>query len=139
MTAPLLPQHGDLPHAEPGPLSRPFWDACARGLLTFQRCGACGTAGFPPGELCRECLSDQLTWEESSGRGTLYSWTIVHRPVTPAFSTPYAPAIVDVEEGYRFLTNLIDIAPDDIRPHLPLHVRFHEPSPGLHLPYFAPT
>lgn len=135
----LRPQDGPLPHAEPGPLSAPFWAGCARGELLFHRCGGCGSAGFPPAELCRWCLSGALTWEASAGRGTLYSWTVVHRPVTPAFATPYAPAIVDLDEGYRFLTNLIDIAPDDIRPGMALRVVFTEPTPGLHLPCFRPA
>jgi uncharacterized OB-fold protein len=134
----LHPQDGPLPHAEPGPLSEPFWTGCARGELLFQRCTDCGTPGFPPAELCRHCLSAALTWEKSAGRGTLYSWTVVHRPVTPAFTTPYAPAIVDLDEGYRFLTNLIDVAPDDIRAGMALRVLFTEPTPGLHLPCFAP-
>lgn len=138
-SAVLLPQRGDLPHAEPTPLSRPFWEQCARGVLTFQRCRSCRSVCFPPVEVCRQCLGTDLLWEPSAGRGTLYSWTVVHRPVTPAFSAPYAPAIVDLDEGYQMITNLIGIAPDQIRAGMAVVVEFHEVRPGLHLPYFRPA
>jgi uncharacterized protein len=137
--APLLaPQHGDLPHAEPSPVTRPFWDGCAAGELRFQRCRGCRAAQFPPAEICRACLATDLAWERSAGLGTLYSWTVVHRPVTPAFSVPYAPAIVDLDEGYPMMTNLIGLTPDAITPGLAVRVEFHETGGGLHLPYFRP-
>ena len=135
----LRPQLGDLPHARPTALSAPFWEQCARGVLTFQRCSSCGSAGFPPAEMCRECLSTDLAWEASAGRGTVYSWTVVHRPVTPAFDTPYAPAIVTLDEGYQMITNLIGIAPEDIRAGMPVVVEFHQAGSGPHLPYFRPA
>jgi uncharacterized OB-fold protein len=139
MTGPLAPQRGDLPHAEPGPLTRPFWDGCAAGELLFQRCRGCRGAQFPPAEMCRACLGADLAWERSAGLGTLYSWTVVYRPVTPAFDVvPYAPAIVDLNEGYQMMTNLIGVAPDAITPALPVQVEFHETANGLHLPYFRP-
>ena len=66
--APLLaPQHGDLPHAEPSPVTRPFWDGCAAGELRFQRCRGCRAAQFPPAEICRACLATDLAWERSAG------------------------------------------------------------------------
>jgi uncharacterized OB-fold protein len=136
--APLAPQHGDLPHAEPGPVTRPFWDGCATGELRFQRCLGCRAAQFPPTEICRACLGADLAWERSAGVGTLYSWTVVHRPVTPAFEVPYAPAIVDLAEGYQMMTNLIGLPPDAIRADLAVQVEFHETGGGLHLPYFRP-
>ena len=134
----LAPQHGELPHAEPGPLTRPFWDGCAAGELLFQRCRACAAPQFPPAEMCRACLSPDLAWERSAGLGTLYSWTVVHRPVTPAFDVPYAPAIVDLAEGYQMMTNLIGLPPDAITPALPVQVDFYETGSGLRLPYFRP-
>lgn len=142
MTAPLAPllaaQHGELPHAEPTPVTRPFWDGCAAGELRFQRCRGCGAAQFPPSEFCRGCVGSDLTWERSAGLATLYSWTVVYRPVTPAFGVPYAPAIVDLDEGYQMMTNLIGLAPDAITPGLAVRVEFHETGGGLRLPYFRP-
>jgi uncharacterized OB-fold protein len=139
MSAELVAQTGTLPHARPTRISAPFWLQCARGVLTFQRCGACGSISFPPVELCRQCLSGNLDWEPSRGQGTLYSWTVVHRPVTPAFTAPYAPAIVDVAEGFQMMTNLIGIAPEDIRPEMPVVVDIRHVGDGLHLPYFRPA
>jgi uncharacterized OB-fold protein len=136
---PLVPQHAELPHAEPGPITRPFWDGCAGGELRFQRCTACRAAQFPPSEICRSCLGFDLAWERSAGNGALYSWTVVRRPATPAFEVPYAPAIVDLDEGYQMMTNLIGIAPDAITPGLRVEVEFHEAGAGLHLPYFRPA
>jgi uncharacterized OB-fold protein len=138
VTAPLAPQHGELPHAAAGPVTRPFWDGCAAGELRFQRCRGCRASQFPPAEICRACLGTDLAWERSAGLGTLYSWTVVHRPVTPAFEVPYAPAIVDLDEGYQMMTNLIGLPPDAITPALPVQVDFHETGAGLHLPYFRP-
>jgi uncharacterized OB-fold protein len=91
----------------------------------------------PPAEICRACLGTDLAWERSAGLGTLYSWTVVHHPVTPAFEVPYAPAIVDLAEGYQMMTNLIGLAPEAITPGLPVEVEFHETG-GLHLHYFRP-
>ncbi|OLT13129.1 hypothetical protein BJF79_21255 [Actinomadura sp. CNU-125] len=137
-SVPLVPQHAELPHARPGPLTRPFWDGCAAGELRFQRCRACRNAQFPAAEVCRDCLGRDLAWERGAGTGTLYSWTVVHRPVTPAFEVPYAPAIVDLDEGYQMMTNLIGIAPEAITPDLPVEVEFHKTGDALYLPYFRP-
>jgi hypothetical protein len=133
----LRPQAGEVPHAEPGPVTGPFWAGCAEGRLLYQRCGRCGAAAFPPVEHCRECLAREQRWEESAGRGTLYSWTVVHRPVTPAFDPPYAPAIVTLDEGYQMLTNIIDTTADRLRADLPVRVVFRRAG-SIHLPYFAP-
>jgi uncharacterized protein len=142
VTGPLAPllavQRGELPHAVPSALTRPFWDGCAVGELRFQRCRGCRAAQFPPAEICRRCTGADLTWERGAGLGTLYSWTVVHRPVTPAFTVPYAPAIVDLDEGYQMMTNLIGLAPDAITPGLAVQVEFHDTGGGLCLPYFGP-
>jgi uncharacterized OB-fold protein len=134
----LTPQQGPLPYAKPGPITQPFWDGCAAGELRFQRCRRCQQAQFTPAELCRGCLGSELGWEKSAGRGVLYSWTIVHRPASPAFTAPYAPAIVELAEGYQMITNLIGLAPDSIGPDLPVEAEFHECGDGLYLPYFRP-
>ena len=135
----LEPQRHAVPHAEVGGVSAPFWTGCAAGELRFQRCRSCAAAQFPPAEHCRQCLAVDLAWEVSAGRGTVYSWTVVHRPATPAFAVPYAPAIVDVAEGYQLLTNLVGVAPDDITPDMPVAVRFVALPGDLTLPYFAPA
>jgi uncharacterized OB-fold protein len=138
MTTMLVAPTGDVPHAAANPVSAPFWDGCARGELRYQRCTQCGAIAFPPVEACRRCLSPDLTWEASVGTARLYSWTIVWRPVTPAFTAPYAPAIVDVAEGYQLVTNVIDAVAEELAIDLPLTVVFRR-SGDLHLPYFMPV
>lgn len=128
----------DLPAARPTVVSRPFWEGCARGELLFQRCAECSAVAFPPAETCRSCLSPDLSWEKSAGLGRLYSWTVVWRPVRPAFTAPYAPAIVDVAEGYQLLTNLINAAIEELAVDLPLVVTFRRAG-ALRLPYFQPA
>ena len=135
----LQPQAAELPHAAPSRLTAVFWDACRRSELLFQRCGRCAGANFPPTEFCRQCQAREHQWERSSGHGTLYSWTVVHRPVTPAFATPYAPAIVAMDEGYQMVTNIINARPSELRAGLPVMVTFTDVSNGLVLPYFQPA
>lgn len=135
----LEPQAAELPHATPSSLSAVFWDACRRSELVFQRCGSCHAAGFPPTELCRRCQASEHQWERSAGHGVLYSWTVVYRPVTPAFVTPYAPAIVTLDEGYQMVTNIINAKPGQLRAGLPVKVTFIDVSQGLVLPYFEPA
>jgi uncharacterized OB-fold protein len=113
-----------LPLAPRTPLTEPFWAGCARGDLLLQRCATCGEPGFPPAVACRACLSRDLRWEPSAGLATLYSWTVVYRAVSPAFRTPYAPAIVTLDEGPQLMTSLIGLTVAEIRPHLRLRVAF---------------
>lgn len=135
----LRPQTRALPHAEPGGVSAPYWQSAERGELIYQVCAFCESVNVPPTEICADCQVGGLRWETSAGLGRLYSWTIVHRPVTPAFDVPYAPAIVELDEGFRLVTNIIDIAPDDIVADMRVRVVFHEDEGGLVLPYFRPA
>ncbi|GAA4537301.1 Zn-ribbon domain-containing OB-fold protein [Mycobacterium paraffinicum] len=132
----LRPQTGPVPHAS-SHLSVPFWEGCRSGELRYQRCEACGLANFPPTEHCRQCLSAQVPWERSAGQGDIYSWTVVHRPVTAEFEPPYAPAIVTLDEGYQMLTNVVGVAPEDLRIGMRVRVQFHAVGPDVTLPYFT--
>jgi uncharacterized OB-fold protein len=133
---PLRPQAGPVPHAG-SQLSLPFWQGCQSGELRYQRCAACGQANFPPTEHCRQCLSAELRWVQSGGLGEIYSWTVVHRPVTAEFQPPYAPAIVTLDEGYQMLTNVVGVAPDDLAIGMRVQVQFHSVGGDVTLPYFT--
>ena len=135
----LEPQTGAITEPHPTALSRPYWAGCARGELLFQRCLDCRGATHTPAVVCAHCGSQALTWEASSGRGTVYSWTTVWRPVTPAYTTPYVPIIVDVEEGWQLVSNLVDCDHEAVRIGLPVTVRFHRTVGGTTLPYFRPA
>ena len=78
-----------------------------------------------------------MQWKQSDGVGEVYSWTVVHRPVTPEFDPPYAPAIVTLDEGYQMLTNIIGVAPADLAIGMPVQVQFHEVGDDVTLPYFT--
>ncbi len=132
----LRPQAGPVPHAS-SQLSLPFWRGCQSGELRYQRCAACGQSNFPPTEHCRQCLSAELRWEQSGGVGEIYSWTVVHRPVTADFQPPYAPAIVTLDEGYQMLTNVVGVAPDELAIGMRVRVEFHAVDGGVTLPYFT--
>lgn len=120
--------------------SAPFWDAARRGELAMQSCEACGGLQHPAGPVCRECWSDRLVWRSVSGRGAIYSYTIVHRTTTGGFSgeTPYAVAIVELDEGPRLTTNIVDCPLDQVRIDMPVSAVF-EPNGEIFLVKFAPA
>jgi uncharacterized protein len=134
----LLPQAEGIPLPRPTPVSAPFWDGCGRGELLFQRCKCCDKAMFPPALQCRYCGGSELGWETSGGKGSVYSWSVVWRPQIPAFTIPYVAVIVDLDEGYQILSNIIGCDPADICLGMRLRVEFHEIGGNVHLPYFRP-
>jgi uncharacterized OB-fold protein len=99
----------DLPKPEPTEISRPYWDALRDGHLVFQRC-ACGHAWLPARRNCPACLAPEPRWERASGRGRLVSWVVYHTAYHPAFENrlPYNVSLVELEEGPRLLTNVVD-------------------------------
>jgi uncharacterized protein len=134
----LEPQRGAIPLPYPSPISRPFWDGHTRGELLFQRCGDCGRSTHTPAVVCAHCGSQELTWVPSTGRGSVYSWTIVWRPQTPEFTVPYVPIIVDLEEGWQMLSNLVGCEHDAVHVGQAVEVVFHAHAGGVTLPYFQP-
>ena len=102
-----------------------FW---ARGELRLQRCAACGEWRHPPRFRCAACGSDAVTWDLASGRAHVFSWTITHRSVDPAFEPPYAIVVAELEEGPRLVGNLAGIANDELRLDLPVVVALEPAS-----------
>ena len=113
------PQTGT-PLPRPTPLSQPHWDGCREGELRVQRCRDCSAFVFIPQPVCTRCFSEALDWVATNGRGTVYSFTVVHRPQRPSFRVPYVVAIIELDEGFHMLTNLVDVAPDDVRVGMPV-------------------
>lgn len=120
----------------PTEISEPYWASCRDGRLTYQRCGICGTAVFPPQAFCPRQLHLALNWQESAGLGSVYSFTIVERPQTPAFRTPYVVAIVSLDEGYEMMTNIVDCDPGDVEIGRAVEVVFHKTEGEAALPRF---
>lgn len=135
----LRPQTGPIPRPRPSLQSQPFWDGARRRQLVFQRCGECQAPTHTPALVCSRCGAGSLSWEASSGRGVVYSWTTVWRPQTPAFTVPYTPIIVDVEEGWQMLSNLIGCEHDAAQVGLRVQVEFHRLDDDITLPYFRPA
>jgi uncharacterized OB-fold protein len=129
----------DLP--TPDATTEPFWDALGHGKLVIKRCHACSRAHFYPRPFCPHCWSDQVTWEEACGRASLYTWSVVHVNDLPPFSewVPYVAAIVELEEGPRMMTNLVDCAFDQLRAGMPLEVTFRQQTEELSIPVFRPA
>ena len=130
---------GAIPLPRPTELSRPHWDGCRAGELRYQRCSACDRAVFIPQPACPGCFGDTLAWAVSAGRGSVYSFTVVHRPQRPVFEVPYAVAIVELEEGFSMLTNLVDCAMEAIEIGMSVEVSFRKLSDEITLPYFRPA
>ena len=135
----LRPQRAGIPVPNPSRWSAPYWEGCAIGELRFQRCDACGNVNPKPGWLCRRCGSRALTWERSAGRGRLYSWTVVWRPQRPVFEVPYAPAIVEIDEGPHVVSAVVGCEPEELTAGMALAVEFHPVSDTISLPYFRPS
>ena len=134
----LQPQRPGIPVGVPSPVSQPYWDACKRGELVYQRCPDCGLVLERPSTVCGGCFGRSLEWVRSSGTGTLYSWTVVWRPQHPAFTVPYAPAIISMDEGWWHIAAVIGCEPEDLEPGMRLAVEFHPASDDIVLPYYRP-
>jgi hypothetical protein len=126
----------------PTPETRPFWEAARRHELSVQRCRACGRHFFDPRVVCPHCLADDVEWRRVSGRGTVHTFTVVHRGQRNfPLPAPYVIAIVELDEGPRLMTNLVGIEPDPakIRIGLSVEVVFEDVSPDVALPRFRPA
>ncbi|WP_406861518.1 OB-fold domain-containing protein [Streptomyces sp. HUAS MG47] len=136
--APPPPRY-DLPDVDA--FSRVYWDAAVDGKLLLRRCAACAEAHHYPREFCPFCWSDDVAWEAASGRATLYTWSVVHRNDLPPFGerVPYVAAVVDLDEGPRMMTEVVDCPEDELRIGRALRVAFREADDGSAVPVFVPA
>ncbi|EME54310.1 MULTISPECIES: Zn-ribbon domain-containing OB-fold protein [Rhodococcus] len=112
-----------------------FWFAAAReGRLEIQRCSDCGALRHPPGPACPKCRSFKWDTVESSRRGTLHSWTVIHHPKDPSFDYPLAVGLIDLEEGIRIVADIAGVEHDRLRIGMELEVGFAEHAHGEILP-----
>jgi uncharacterized OB-fold protein len=117
------------------PENAPYFEAAARGKLMLKYCEACKAFHFYPRTLCPFCFSDRTQWREATGRGTVYSYSVMRRG-GPA---PYAIAYVKLEEGVTVLTNLVDCDLEAIRIGVAVHTVFKAAEGGFSIPMFTPT
>ncbi|WP_059020174.1 Zn-ribbon domain-containing OB-fold protein [Mycobacterium sp. M26] len=122
---------------EPSELSAPFWAAAAEHRLVAPRCTSSGRYFFPPERCVPGTTSTDWEYAASSGVGTVYTFTVVTRPPSPDFEAPYVLAVVDLEEGWSMMTNIVDCDPDEVRVGMAVEVSFLEIEGGA-LPVFHP-
>ncbi len=116
-----------------------FYEFLARGELRLQRCAACGTWRHPPRHRCAHCGSLDAAWERAPGRGRVFSWTVTHRPVDPAFDPPYAVLVVELDEGPRLVGNLRGMEPSGLALDLPVVVEIEPVSEHVGFVWFRPA
>ena len=130
---------GGRPVPEPSPLTEAFWAAAREHVLVRPVCAACGRSHFTPQVACPHCLSTGWAYEPSTGTGTVYSFTVVHRPPGPGFDPPYVMAVVDLDDGWSMLTNVVGCDVHEVHIGQAVRVRFDRVAPDVVLPVFEPA
>lgn len=125
----------------PNPETAAYWEGCRRHELLIQRCTQCSEYQFYPRVLCSACLSEQVEWVRSSGRGHVLTFTIVRRAVSEAYApeVPYVVALVQLAEGPRMMSNLVQCEPDSVKVGMPVEVIFEDWSKETTIPKFRPA
>jgi uncharacterized protein len=125
---------------QPTPETMHFWDGTRNGELRLQRCDACAKIYFPPRPFCPACAARTVSVFAATGKAKLYSYVIHHRPV-PGFRPPYSIAVVELAEGPRMMTNIVDCpqTPEALMLDMPLEVVFEKLDETITLPLFRPA
>jgi uncharacterized OB-fold protein len=131
------------PLPEITPVTQPFWEAVADGKLVMQRCGECHSWVWCPRPACVECGSEKLQWTPLSGRGHVFAFTIIREVVGRALrgfakDIPYVTAWIDLDEGPRFCSNIVQCPVEKVAIGMPVEVLFEEAGHGIFLPKFRP-
>ncbi len=117
-------------------LTRPFWEAAAGNRLVRPVCDGCGASFFVPQHACPHCQSEAWTYLESSGRGVISSFTVVHRAPTREFEPPYVVAVVDLDEGWFMMSNVIGCPAETVAVGQRVAVDFVRRADGVAVPVF---
>lgn len=128
------------PMPEVQPWSVKFWEGTKEGKLLIQKCESCKSKIFYPRKRCPECWSDKLGWMQASGKGTVFSFTTAYSMVEPRFmdELPYTIAYVDLDEGVRLMTRIVECKPEDIKIGMKVEVVF-TPRGDYYFPFFRPV
>jgi uncharacterized protein len=126
---------------QPTPETQHFWDGCNAGELRLQRCCSCRQTYFPPRPFCPHCACRDVELYTASGRATLYSYIIVHRPQPGMGNEPYSIAVVTLPEGPRLVTNIVGCpqTPEALQLDMQLQVLFVKQDDQISLPFFKPA
>ena len=125
---------------EPDNASRHYWQSAAEGRLVIQRCTSCGVHQFYPRAMCVSCGGD-TEWVEASGRGTLHTFTIIRQNRSPAFAalSPYAVGIVELDEGVRMMSNIVECDEEQLEVGMALEVLLLQAADDIGLPFWRPA
>ena len=128
------------PLPKPTYLSEPYWRAAREHRMVAPRCRNCGFL-FYPGRLCPKCLGDSFEWPALTGKGVVYSYTVIRQAAHPAFQqeVPYVFAIIELEEGLRIASNVVGCRLEEVRVGMAVEAVFEEISPEVTLPKFRPV
>lgn len=140
--SPIPPKAGprfDLPTIESE--TQEFWSATQRGALMYAHCTDCGKPHYYPRPFCPFCWSENVNLKQAKGSGTLYTWSTVYSNDLPPFKErlPYVAAIVDLDEGVRLSTNIVQCPIEDLRVGMPVQVVFEERTPEVTVALFKPA
>lgn len=125
---------------KPDSLTQPYWDGVKLRELKIQKCSDCGHIWHPPLPICPQCYSKAIRWITTSGRGTVYSFTIIHHAahVAVADRVPYLVALITLEEGPRVVSNILNCNPSEVVIGMKVSLTFQEIASGVLLPQFEP-
>jgi uncharacterized protein len=125
------------------PEAKPYWDGLKDEKLMLPKCEDCGKAFFYPRIACPHCHSRNVGWTQASGKGKLYSFEIAYRSLNPAFKIepPYVLAMIELEEGPRMMSNLINVeaTPEALKIDMPVEVVFEKQNDDVTIPLFQPA
>ena len=136
-----MSQTASKPVPIPDEISAPFFDGSRAGKLMLQHCTSCDAWSFPVRERCPHCFAGGLGWRAASGRGTLYTFAIMHQVMNPGFAgaVPYNVSQIDLDEGVRMISNIVGIANDALRIGMKLEVCFDDVDDTIRIPKFRPA
>jgi len=122
-------------------LSRIFYEGCKRGKLLYQQCRDCQEVVFFPKELCSSCMSRDLEWKESEGKGKIHTFTVTYEGAPPEFmaDAPFALAIINMDEGFRIMSNIVECDLDRIVCDMRVEVIFDAVTSEITIPRFRPA
>ena len=132
-----MPEHISASMIQQDSDSRPYWEGLAQGEIRIQHCNTCSKAVFYPRSICPHCHADSLSWIVASGKGNIYSYTVAYQGFgTFAADVPFVVAIVELEEGARMMSRIVDTPRERIVVGAEVRVTFERVSEDLTLPYF---
>ena len=122
-------------------LSKVFYEGCKEGRLLYQKCRNCGEVVFFPKELCSNCMGRELDWKESNGRGKVHTFTVTYEGAPPEFTAdgPFALALINMDEGFNIMSNIVECDPEQIVCDMRVEVVFDPVTSEMTIPRFRPT